>query len=219
MRTPHLLVAGVFAAVCLCAQNQPPAGKSGAARDLGTPAQAVTPNAAQARRDNDLNVPSGQVTVRGILIDAGCSDRDTANLRQPPETLQEAVAAEPANAATNNPPASGAVSAKGISVNAQTIKAERGSVMASHVPGMFERQSDPTCAITGSTTAFAVFTEGGRLLDLDQGGNTLALVAVEATSAGRAMLNGKGPGVKPQVLVKGQFRGDRLIAQDVTAVH
>jgi hypothetical protein len=219
MKTSHLLAAGAFAVVCLCAQNQPPASKSGTPRDLGTPAQAITPSAAQSRRDNDLNVPSGQVSVRGILIDAGCSERDAANLRLPPETLQEEAPAQPSTAPANNPPANGAVNAKGISIDASTVQTERAGVMESHVPGMFERQSDPTCAITGSTTSFAVFTDNGRLLDLDQGGNTLALVAVEATSGGRAMLNGKGPGVKPRVMVKGQFRGDRLITQDVTAIH
>jgi len=218
MKIDRMLAAGTFAVVCLCAQSQSP-GKAPASRDMGTPSQAITQSEAHARQDNDLNVPSGQATVHGILLDGGCSDRQSRNLRRPPETLQEAVPAEPPNATQNNPPVSGAVSAKGISVDATTIKAERDDVMASHVPGMFERQSDPTCAITGSTTTFAVLTDGGRLLDLDQGGNTLALVAVQATSAGRAMLNGKGPGVKPRVVVKGQYRGDQLITQDLVASH
>ena len=151
--------------------------------------------------------------MQGILIDAGCRDRECLNLRQLPETLQEEGPVQPPSAVQNNPPLSDPVSAKGIPVNAATINAERAGVMESHVPGMYERQSDPACAITGSTTNFAVLGDDGHLVDLDPGGGTLAMIAVESTSAGRAMLNGQGPGVKPRVVVKGQLRGDRLIMQ------
>jgi hypothetical protein len=199
------IIAVTIAVAGVCAQTIP-----------GTPDQNNTTDPSQARRRNDLDVPSGLVTVRGILIDGGCRYRQYANLRKPPETLPEEAPAQPPDAAQNNPPPTGAVSVKGISVNASTIDAERTGVMETHVAGMFERQSDPTCAVTGSTTSFAILTDDGHLVDLDPGGNTLALVAVQATDAGRAMLNGLGPGVKPRVVVKGQFRGDRLVAQDLT---
>jgi len=203
----RLAAAAVVAVACACAQNYP-----------GTPTPRTTTKSTLARWDsNELDVPTGQGTLHGILFDAGCQDRVAMNLRKPPETLREAAPAEPATAAQNNPPPTGAVSAKGISVNSATIAAERGSVMETHVPGMFERQSDPTCAITASTTSFAILTDGGRLLDLDSGGNTLALIAVQSTGSGRAMLNGQGPGVKPRVVVKGQFQSGHLIVKDLKA--
>ena len=206
MRLQRAIAIAGIAAACVFAQSFRPT------RDLGT-----VQTSTSGRRANRLAVPSGLVTVEGTLLDAGCRDRDALNLRRPPETLQQEAPAQPQSAAQNNPPATGAVSAKGISVNADTIDAERSGVMESHVPGMFQRQIDPTCAITGSTTSFAVLTDQGRLVDLDEGGNTLAQEAVQSTSAGRAMLNGQGPGVKPRVKVKGQLRGDRLIALDVNA--
>jgi hypothetical protein len=168
-------------------------------------------------RSNELAVPSGQVTLRGILIDAGCPDLQTTNLREPPETLQAEVPAQPPNAAQNNPPAAGPISAKGVTVDAATVKAERDGAMESRVPGLFERQADPTCAITGSTTSFALLTDNNRLLDLDAGGNTLAIEAVQSTSGGRAVLNGQGPGVKPQVSATGQIRAGVLITKYLTA--
>jgi len=212
MKYGRVLASGVFASACIWAQSGNP-NKS----DLpgGTPAQQITRKAAQTRRENELSVPYGESVFHGILIDGGCRDGEMLNLRRPPESLLQEAPAQPANAAQNNPPPTGAVSAQGISVNGATINAERAGVMEPRVPGMFERQADPTCAITASTTSFALLTDDGRLLDLDQGGNTLALIAVQSTSGGRALLNGQGPGVKPRVVVKGQIRGESLIAQDV----
>ena len=212
MKNGCVLAAGAFAVAYVWAQS---GGFDKSNLPGGTPAQQTTRKAAQTRRNNEIDVPFGESVFQGILIDAGCRDRETLNLRRPPETLPQEAPAQPANAPQNNPPPTGAVSAKGISVSGATIDAERVGVMAPRVPGMFERQLDPTCAITGSTTSFALLTDDGRLLDLDQGGNTLALVAVYSTSGGRALLNGQGPGVKPRVVVKGQIRGDGLIVQDV----
>jgi hypothetical protein len=202
MRLERSLALTAILAVCVCAQSSRPE---------------TSQTSVAGRRANQLTVPAGQATVHGILIDGGCRDRDSMNLGLPPEDLQQAAPAQPAGASQNNPPVAGAVSAKGISVDSTTIDAERAGVMEAHVPGMFERQTDPTCAVTGNTTNFAVLSDNGRLLDLDQGGNTLALIAVQSTSAGRAMLNGQGPGLKPRVTVQGQLRGDRLVAKDVSA--
>jgi len=203
MRIPRPITLAAIAVACVCVQ-------------CGAPVEDMNRFSESSRKANDLDVVSGPVALTGMLIDAGCSDRASMNLRRPPETLLEEAPAEPPNAAQNNPPVSGAVSAKGISVNSATITAERTGVMGSHVPGMFERQGDPTCAITASTTAFAVLTDQGRLIDLGPGGDTLALVALQATRGGRAELNGQGPGVKPRVRVKGEIRGNRLMTNDLT---
>jgi hypothetical protein len=202
MKFHRLAVIGACGMGCLCAQMEQRASQENVA--------------ASGRQGREVASPPGQAMARGILIDASCRDRTSLNLREPPETQQAEAPVEPPAAAHNNPPKTGPVSAKGIAVDAATIKAERGSVMENQVPELYERQSDPTCAITGSTTAFALLMDDGRLLDLDEGGNTLALEALQASSAGRAMLNGHGPGVKPRVVVKGRIRDDRLIALDVT---
>ena len=216
MKYGSVLASGAFALTCVLAQSGYPTG-TGLPR--GTPAQETTSNRAQSRRDNALAVPAGQAVFRGILIDAGCRNPEIANLRRPPETLPNESPAQPPDAAQNNPPPAGAVAVKGISVDSATIDAERTGVMDPRVQGMFQRQTDPTCAVTGSTTNFAVLTDNNRLLDLDPGGDTLALVALQSTSGGRSLLNGDGPGVKPRVVVTGQLRGDRLIARDVTAAQ
>jgi hypothetical protein len=195
---------GAVALACVCAQSCEPSSN---------PANQPT---SRGRKNDEVSVPSRQVSLRGILIDAGCQDRESPNLRSPAESLQAESPAEPPNAAQGNPPMNGAVSAKGITVDAATLKAERTGAMASRVPELFERQSDPTCSITGSTTSFALLADNGQLIDLDAGGNTLALEAVESTDAGRALLNGHGPGVKPRVTVTGQIRGERLVTQDLS---
>src|SRR3712207_2011774 len=51
------------------------------------------------------------------------------------------------------------------------------------------RQNDRTGSITGATRGFALLTEKGRLLNLDEGGNTFANQALYASDAGRAMMN------------------------------
>lgn len=202
MKLLRVVFAGSCALACLCAQTTPPP-----ARQSSSP----------GRRNDPLTVPSGQVTLRGILLDAGCQDRESVNLRSPAETLAAEAPAQPSNAAKDNPPVQGPVATQGITVDAATLQAERAPALVSRVPDLFIRQSDPTCAITGSTTSFALLMDTGRLVDLDEGGNTLAMEAVQSIAAGRAMLNGHGPGIKPPVTVQGQLRGDRLIAKDLQA--
>ena len=208
MKWQRFLALAALAAVCVCAQNTTRSGRVAVSNQFGL-----------GTHPDQLSVPTGNVILHGILVDAGCRDPNPRNLRQPPETLQAAQPAEPPTAAQNNPPLTGAVSAKGIAVDSATINAERGDVMDAHTPGMVERQSDPTCAVTANTTSFAVYTDSGRLVNLDQGGNTYAVVAVQATDAGRAMLNGQGPGIKPRVTVRGQLMGDRLLVNQIQSAQ
>jgi hypothetical protein len=57
--------------------------------------------------------------------------------------------------------------------------------------------------------------DNGRLLNLDAGGSVFASQAVQASSAGQAMLNGKGPAVKPRANVTGKIEGDQLIVNQL----
>ena len=76
-------------------------------------------------------------------------------------------------------------------------------------------QIAPSCAITRATRGFALLTRDGRFLNLNEGGNTLALHALHASPSGRAMLNGNSGGIKPQVTLRGRVHGDRLIVEKI----
>jgi hypothetical protein len=164
----------------------------------------------RGRFGSQINVPVNPITLSGVLVDAGCDDRSMLNLLRkageaaasmPPGDIQ----AQSANAKSQS------ASAHGITVDANTLDAERSDVLAHQVPDLRLRQQDPTCAITGSTGGFALLADSGRLLNLDEGGNTLAMQALQANQAGRAMLNGIGSAVKPRVSVTGRVHGDHLI--------
>jgi hypothetical protein len=122
-----------------------------------------------------------------MLIDASCGDRTAWNLRLPPEPLPEDSVRDRATA--NTPP----------------------DVTEQLTEDTVARQNDRTCAVTGGTRAFALLTSEGRLLNLDEGGNTLVVQRLHSIPAGRAMLNGAGPGIKPFVTIHGRAQGDRLI--------
>jgi hypothetical protein len=145
-------------------------------------------------------MPAGPLTFTGMLVDAGCRDRSSRNLRQPSQPL----------AALTAPPMPGAAFT-GITVDQKTLDAERSGIMEHQVPDMLSRQPDMACSITGDTRAFALLLDNGRLLDLDEGGNTFAGVALQASEPGRAMMAGFGRGLKPRVVIEGSVRGDRLI--------
>jgi hypothetical protein len=83
------------------------------------------------------------------------------------------------------------------------------------VPDLRSRQMDPTCAITGATHSFSIVLNQGRMLNLDDGGNTFATEAVNGSAAGRAMLNGNGGGFKPGVTIKGRIRADKIVVQSL----
>jgi hypothetical protein len=107
------------------------------------------------------------------------------------------------------------VSAAGVTVDADTLQKERSDIMAHQVPDLRMRQPDATCAITGGTRSFAVLMDNGRLLNLDEGGNTLATQSLLADPEGRALYNGTGPAVKPRVVIQGRIHGDKLIVDQV----
>jgi hypothetical protein len=55
----------------------------------------------------------------------------------------------------------------------------------------------------------------GRLLNLDDGGNTYATSAVQGSQPGKAMINGTSPGFKPRVTIVGKIYGDHVYADEV----
>jgi len=152
-------------------------------------------------------------TIQGVLVDAGCADRSGWNLDLPPEQLTTAQPAQPAPTGPQATKGDEAAQSNGISIDSKTAGTERQDVTMVMSTELAARQTDPTCAIKANTRAFAVLLPNGRLLDLDDGGNTYAALAVQHTPQGRAMINGKGPGFKPKVKVSGEVQGDRMLTQ------
>jgi hypothetical protein len=176
--------------------------------------------------------PAPSVTMYGTLVDAGCRNRTALNLKQTPETF---AAAYPLQTAANtqngekmrtaqgyqNPSVpsqqpDNQISVNGITVDAKTLALERHDVLEHQVQDLRSRQMDPTCAITGATASFAiVLTADGRMLNLDDGGNTFANEAVQGSLTGRTMMTGNGGGFKPAAMVKGSIHADRVIVQSL----
>jgi len=172
-------------------------------------------NMVHDRGQTPVRRETAPLAVTGMLFDAGCKDRSSLNLTSPPESLAGAMPVEtPAesSAAARN---SGAASAHGISVDAKTLAAERSDVVVHQVPDLTTRQADPSCAVTGGTSGYAVRLDDGRILNLDEGGNTLAADAILGSKDGRAMLNGAAYGFKPRVKITGRVRGDHLIVNQI----
>jgi hypothetical protein len=101
----------------------------------------------------------------------------------------------------------------------RVLKAERGEATLPDTPDHASRYSSASCALTADTRAFALFLPDGLLLDLDEGGNTLAFVAFQSTLAGQAILNGKVGGLKPLAKVTGLRAGGRIKVQSVVFVR
>jgi hypothetical protein len=173
----------------------------------------VTSAMAQSKREQKTveRLHAHDYTVEGTLIDAGCMDRSTWNITRPPES--EAAALAPAGQGTQG---GAQTQSHGITVDAATMKAERQDVTeVMTYADSAVRQSDPTCAIKGNTHAFALLLPNGRLLDLDEAGNTYATAMVSGTPQGRAMLNGQAGGFKPTVRIKGWIQGDRVFTDEL----
>src|SRR5438105_3056401 len=108
-------------------------------------------------------------TWSGILLDAGCRDRSVENLRTPP---MDSPAAAPNTSA--NP-------AKGLAVPPDVLKSERAEATGPHTSDHASRYSSASCALTSDTKAFALLLPNGVLMELDEGGNTLAFDAFQST--------------------------------------
>jgi hypothetical protein len=175
-----------------------------------TPVQDERETMTRGRIGTQQMMPLGQVAVTGILIDASCEDRTALNMRSTPRPLPPVTPA---------PQPSGALSASGISVDARTVQEERADVLPHLVPDIVARQEDPSCAVTAATSGYAILTDSGRLLNLDQGGNTLISAAIPGNPAGRAMLNGQGPGIKPRIAVKGWIFDDKVIVDRILSLQ
>jgi hypothetical protein len=174
-----------------------------------TPVQDERETMTRGRIGSQQMMPLNEITVTGILVDASCEDRTSLNMRSRPLALPPAAAAQSA----------GAVSASGVSIGAQTVQQERADVLAHLVPDVVARQQDPSCAVTASTSGYAMLTDSGRLLNLDQGGNTLVSAAILGSPGGRAMLNGQGPGIKPRTSVKGWILDDKVIVDRILTMQ
>jgi hypothetical protein len=184
-----------------CAFAQKPGANENMIRDRGQTRPAdQTQTLDRGRLGHQDVMPPGPLTLTGILVDASCRDRSSQNLGNPPRALEPF-----------SPAPEAAVSAKGITVDLKTLQDERSGIMEHQEADLVGRQPDPTCAITGNTHAFALLMDNGRLLDLGEGGNTLASVAIHSSAAGRALLAGSGGGLKPRVTIEGSIRGDRLL--------
>ncbi len=168
----------------------------------------------RGRMGTQVVLPEQPLIYSGLLVDAACVDRTPEALRQPPESM---AAKQPVG--SNGPvlaaPIGGSASAFGITVDPATLAAERADIVPHLDPEIFSRQPDPSCAITASTSAFALLTNNNRLFNFDEGGNTLAAAALLSDPAGVAMLNGKGPGLKPHTVAKALPYGDRLLVDQI----
>jgi hypothetical protein len=142
------------------------------------------------------------MTWSGVMVDASCRDRSLENLLAPPA---ESLAGQ------NEPQKP----ARGITVSPQVLKAERGKAVLPDTLDHASRYSSASCALTADTKAFALVGPNGLLLELDEGGNTLAFDAFESTPAGAAILNGKVGGLKPMVKVTGLQAGRRIKVKSV----
>ncbi len=195
-----------------------------------TPTADETQSLDRGRLGTEAPYPAEPLALHGYLVDAGCRDRSALNLKQTPESAAGAGAVEtPQESKAENARRSklgyangggaktedGALSAFGVTVDPKTLDSERADVLTHQVPDLRARQADPTCAITGETRGFALLMKNGRLLDLDEGGNTMATEAIQSSDAGRRMLNGYGPGVKPKAAVKARVHGDRAVVTDL----
>ncbi len=175
--------------------------------------------------------PAPTVSMAGTLVDAGCRNRTALNIALPSLPLTVSGPAQTAAEAQSgaqmrtaqgyqnaNQPAqqqNPQTTASGVTVDSKTLALERSDVLEHQVPDLRTRQMDPTCAITGATHSFAVLLPEGRMLNLDDGGNTFANEAVNGSATGRALLNGNGGGFKPQVVIKGRIRADKVVVQSL----
>ncbi len=139
----------------------------------------------------------GVRTWTGTLLDASCRNLNSSTLGLPArETL-------PGQAGPGQEAAAG---------RSSLVPRE---VTENRVPDLATRQTDMGCAVTSATTGFAILLDNGQIKDLDEGGNTFAWEAIQATPAGQAMLAGKQHGVKPRAILQGTLRKDEISVESV----
>ena len=196
----------------LLAQN---VGSQDRSRTRGkTPTQTPQETVNRGRIGQQAAIPYGPQKFYGILVDAGCPERDAMTLQLRPVS-PVAPAPPTAGAKGAAAPANGG---NGINVSQQVLAAERGRVTWMETPDHLTRQMDPACGISGATKAFALFMPQGtwgKLVNLDEGGNTYAYEAFQATPQGQAILSGTGQPMKPVATVTGFRRGDKIIVSSV----
>jgi hypothetical protein len=178
----------------------------------------------RGRLGSQESMPYGPLTLNGMLVDGNCTDRSAANLTRPAIPVNQVSPAEtPQLASTENAerakmgyatathqPDMQGISAHGITVDPQTLQQEQADALQHQVPDMTTRQEDLTCAISARTSNFAFLMDNGRLLNLNAGGDAFAWQAIQSSDAGRAMLEGRGPAVKPHATIIGVIDGDGL---------
>jgi hypothetical protein len=214
MNRKRLLVVGgflafgtVLAIVSFLARSDRTAREPMTAMRGQTPTVDPSVSMNRGRLGSEASVPSGVQTWTGVLVDAGCADRNRASLHTAPDTSMP-----------GHPGSTGSAdrtSANGIDVNSSTARSERGDAMEHQVPDLRSRQPDAACAVTGATRGFALYTPDGQLKNLDEGGNTQAMAAIQGTPTGEAILNGRAAGEKPRATVTGKVTGDRIVVQSI----
>jgi hypothetical protein len=150
-------------------------------------------------------LPQGPTrTWTGILLDAGCPMREAVTPGVPP--AGEQVRSPEPQAAEAPPPAAPAP---------VPGDPQREDVLRLLTPDLRARQMDMSCAITGHTRGFAIWLPDGQVKRFDEGGNTRALAAFQATPQGQAVLAGRTPGSNPRAQITGHEQGDRLVVQAI----
>lgn len=201
------LALGTFLAVLSFVGRSTRTSHENMVRDRGqTPTQGPRLTLDRGRFGSEASVPLDPATWTGVLVDAGCNNRDAFALGAP---AAGHVAVEPG--ATGEK----AGAAKGITVSGKTLASERSDVLPILAPDVAFGSMDPACAVTGSTRGFAVYLSNGVLKNLDEGGNTKAMEMFQASPQGQAVLNGKSLGEKLRVAVKGMMHGDRIVVEDI----
>lgn len=152
----------------------------------------------RGRLGTQAPLPGKAADFNGVLIDASCDDRTALNLARP-VVADTAPAAPQPNAERSAPATQGTPP----------------EVTAQMTADAAARHSDRSCAVSAGTRGYAILTNEGRLLNLSEGGNTLVLQGLHGNTAGRAMLNGTGPAIKPHVTIRGRVQGDRLIVDKI----
>jgi hypothetical protein len=168
-------------------------------------------------RDREVSGPeaAGKLkTWRGVLVDAGCPNRSSLGRQQAPAASGKQAKVGERGSAGREKPVQGKAE-EGGHAHSAAEHARHADVEAHQVPDVRSRQTDSSCAISGATSAYALLLPNGNLLNLDQGGNTQAAAAFQATPEGQAVLSGKKRSAKPRAEIKARRRADNLVVESL----